>query len=184
MPIDQNFKVEKKESQEFPPIPKDIYQVELLDVTLQEQVVYDDRNKSEEEQRKENVFSFQFTLLDGKDGDTNLRGRNVWANFIPTYLYISSKKGKNKLYRILEALLGHDMTPEEEATCDTKFINNLIGNQCRVGIEPKTKGEKTYDIVTEYYTARDFLNALTDEEKSKSSVSKNEEELDLDNVKL
>ena len=33
MPISNDMKVEKVEAKEYPPIPKDIYQVELLDVS-------------------------------------------------------------------------------------------------------------------------------------------------------
>lgn len=182
--IKENFKVEKKEREEFPPIPKDIYQVELLDIEMDEQLTYESKKHPEEPQVKEVVFKCQFTLLEGE-----LRGRNVWDNFVPSYLYIG-KKGKNKLYRIVEALLGRDITPLEDAEgISGKMLNDLIGKQCRVAIEPVTKGEKTFDNITEWYKANSQLTALTSEEKDKARVKnkkpavvEEEEEIDPMNI--
>lgn len=175
MPVDNNLKIEKKESVEYPPLPKDIYQVELLDVSSEEKVTYDTRNKPEVEQEKETVLSFQFTLLSGKDGEQNLRGRNVWLNFVPNYLYISSKNGKNKTFRVIEALLSREITLEEEANGITgEMLNQLIGKQCRVSVEPKKSGDKTFDNITDLLKANDLFNALTIEEKEKAKVKKEE----------
>lgn len=176
--LDPNIKVEKKEAGNFEPLPENIYQVELLDITSEQRATYDTRNKPEKEKIMETVMSFQFTLLNGKDKGESLRGRNVWANFIPTFLYISTKKGKNKLYQIVEALLGRELTLEEEAGgIDGSFLNALIGKQCRVGTKHKKTGEKVFDNIETFYKADDELTPLTEEEREKAKVkSKNTED--------
>jgi hypothetical protein len=187
MPVPNDLRVDKKEGKTYPPLPKDIYQVELLDVGSQDRPTYATRNKPEAEREIETVLTFQFTLLDGKDGETNLRGRNVWANFIPTYLYIG-KNGKNKLYRIIEALLKREIKPEEEAIGVTgEQLNKLIGHQCRISVEPKVSGEKSFDNITDWYKSNTELNSLTVEEKEEARVKvndekKSEEEVDLTDI--
>jgi hypothetical protein len=179
--IDNNIKIEKMESKKYPSLPKNIYQIQLLDVNSEQKPTYDTRLKAEPEQVKETVLNFQFTLLNGTDAsqekeeDKNLRGRNVWQNFVPTYLY-EGGKGKNKLYKIVEALIGRELTEEEIAFgIDGEFINRLIGKQCRLGIEPVTKGEKTYDSIESYYAIENELAPLTDEEKENARVKDKEE---------
>lgn len=157
--LTEDIKIEKKEKEEYEPLPKDVYQVQLVDIESKTGPTYDTRNKPEEEQEMETVLSFEYALLEGE-----LRTRRVWANFVPTYLYISSKNGKNKLYRIIEALIGQEITPEIEATMDTAFLNSLIGKQCRVSVEPKTKNDKTFNNITDWLKANAVLSPLTESE--------------------
>lgn len=166
--LDESIKIERKQAQEFQPIPADMYQVELLSVDAVKKATYETRNAPEDQKKYENVLNFQFTLLEGE-----LRAvRSVWMNFVPTFLYISSKKGKNKLYKIIEALIGRELSPEEEATLDAKDLNALIGKQCRVLIENKTVGEKTYSNIANLVPAKSTLPPLTGEEKQKATVKK------------
>lgn len=181
MPIDNDLKCEKKEGKEFPPLPKDVYQVELLDITSEERPTYDTRNKEDNEKEYETVLSFQFTLLEGIDKSQekeelkNLRTRNVWANFIPTYLYVG-KKGKNKLYKIVEALQGEEISREQEANgIDGLFLNSFIGSQCRISVEPKKSDDKTFDNITDYLKANEQKTPLTAEEREKARVKKDDE---------
>jgi len=175
--LNANIKIDKKETMDFKPLPENIYQVELLDINSEERATYDTRNKPDSEKEYETVMSFQFTLLAGKDGEEDLRGRNVWANFIPTYLYISKKNGKNQLYRIVEALLARDLTPQEEAEgIDGDFLNKLVGKQCRIGVKHKQSGDKIFDNIETYYAIEDEKTSLTDEEKEKATVKKDKEE--------
>ena len=170
--IDDNIKIEKEEAKVYPPLPENIYQVELLDINSERRATYNTRLLPEEQQEKETVLKFQYTLLAGKDGDEDLRGRNVWDNFIPATLYVSSK-GKNVLYRIVEAFLGRELTPEEEANGLTgEFLNALIGQQCRIGTKhkPSKDGTKVYDNVDTYYAKESDLPKLTDEEKEEAKV--------------
>lgn len=170
--LNTDLKVGKKEKMTYPPLPEDIYEVELLDITSEEKATYDTRNAPEGEKEFETVMSFQFTLLEGEDKGEKLRGRNVWQNFVPTYLYIG-KKGKNNLYQIIEALLGRDLSPQEEAEgIDGNFLNNLIGKHCRVGIKHKVSGDNVYDNIDSYYKSRGTAAALSSEEREKAQVKK------------
>jgi len=167
--INNEIKVEKKESQDYTPLPDNIYQVELLDITDEQRPTYDTRNNPDETKKYETVLNFQFTLLDGKDGEEELRGRSLWANFVPTYLY-EGKKGKNKLYQITEALLERKLTQEDEATMDGTSLNKMVGRQCRVGTKNKTSGDKIYTNIDVYYPADVKGSPLTAEEKESATV--------------
>ena len=174
--LDDKLQVEKKEKMEYPPIPKDVYPVELLDVTAEEKATYETRNLPQESQDFEIVLNFQFTILKGQDNDTDLRCRNVWANFIPNYLY-NGKNGKNKLWRIIEALNGKELTEEEAGKNITGyFLNKLIGKQCRITVEPKTKGDKTWDTITDWLKSNEKLEGLNEEERDKCQVKKKSKE--------
>lgn len=170
--LDESVTIEKREARVYDPIPPNMYQVELVDISSEERPVY---QKPEE---KETVLSFQFAILSGKDKEGNdLRTRRVWENFVPTYLYISPKNGKNKLYRVTEALLGHELSPEEEAYIDSKFLNDLIGKQCRIVTKNKPGKEagKVFSVIESYLYSEKDGKALTDEEKSPKDEKKNEE---------
>ena len=168
--INENFKIEKKEGTEYPPLPENIYQVELLDIELQVKPKYKKENETEK------VFSFQFTLLNGKEKDgSSLRGRNIWRNFVPTYLYIGNK-GKNILYQIVEAIIGMELSPEIEATLDAEKLNKLIGRQARIVVKNTKKDDKTYSNIDTFLPIEAPLTALTAEEKEQARVKNKEEE--------
>lgn len=179
MPITEDIKIERKEAKAYPPLPSDVYTCEVLDVSSEKRATYDTKNKPDNEKEYETVFNFQFTIL-----DEALRVRNIWANFVPTYLYIGQKNGKNQLYRIIEALQGHEITPEEEATFDASTLNNFIGHQCRVFVETVTKGDKTYDKAVKFLPALSRLPSLTAEEKDKATVKNKpkEQEKSIDQI--
>lgn len=175
--LNETMSFEKKQGTEYEVLPKNIYQVELLDVNLDRRPTYDTRLKPDSEKEYETVLNFQFTLLSGTANGKDLRGRNVWENFVPTYLYIGKKNGKNKLYNVVEGLLGRGLTMAEEAegiTSDT--INSLIGKQVRIGIKHNVKGDKTYDRIEQYYPVEIPINSLTSDEKEKATVKKKESE--------
>ena len=170
--LDTNIKVEKEEAKVYPPLPENIYQVELLDINSETRATYDTRFMSDEEQVKETVFKFQYTLLSGKNKEEDLRGRNVWHNFVPASLYIG-KNGKNALYRIVEALMGRELTQEEEVNgINGEFLNDLIGKQCRIGTKHKASkdGSKVFDNVETYYAIEKEETPLTDDEKEEARV--------------
>lgn len=158
--IDNELEIKKQESVSYPPLPNDVYQVELLDINTK---VHPKYMKPDE---KEQVFDFQFVVLE----DGEFRARNLWAGYIKTYLYIG-KNGKNSLYQVLEAMLGRELTEEEEANGITgKLLNDLIGKQCRLGTEIVVKGEKQYNKITQFLRAKKNLTPLTDDEKEKCKV--------------
>lgn len=177
--LNETMSFEKKQGTEYELLPENIYQAELLDVNLDRRPTYDTRLKPDSEKEYESVLNFQFTLLSGMSNGKNLRGRNVWENFVPTYLYIGKKNGKNKLYNVVEGLLGRNLTMAEEAegiTSDT--INSLIGKQVRIGIKHNIKGDKTYDRIEQYYPVEIPINSLTSDEKEKAAVKKKESDSD------
>ena len=158
--LTEKITIKKEERNAYPTLPDDKYQVELLDITMSEHQVYKQPDK------KEKVFSFQFTVLD--DGEN--RCRNLWANFIPTTLWISQKNGKNKLYQIIEALLGSELTQEQEAKLDTDFLTGLIGKQCAVMTEIKEGREKQFNNIIKFIKVAKNKLPLNDEEKEKCRV--------------
>lgn len=177
--LDTNIKVEKQEGKTYPPLPEDVYQVELLDITAKENETYDSRMRNAVDKTFETVLSFQFTLLEGTEGEESLRGRNVWQNFVPTVLYIG-KNGKNGLYKIIEALLQRELTPAEEAGgVDGAFLNALIGKQCRIGTKHKASKKdatKIFDNIESYYPIKEELTALNAEEKEEARVKEKDGE--------
>ena len=180
--LDETFVATKKEATEYTPIPEDIYTVELLDVFSRTEESYDSKqNRAKNADlvpEMETVLDFQFVLLEGRDGDKDLRGRNLFQNFVPSFLYISSKKGKNKLYQVVEALQGQTVSMEQEAYGITgKDLNNLIGKHCRVGTTNKVAGDKTYSNIDKFLAVKDSYPALTTDEKENSLIKPKESAL-------
>jgi hypothetical protein len=163
--FDENFKIEKREKSAFEPIPDDKYCVELLSVVPERRATYDTRLLPSDKQELETVLNFQFVVLDAGD----FRGRNLWANFTPAYLYIS-KKGKNMLYQIVESLIGRELTSEDEAKLDFAKIKTLIGRQASVFTSTVTKGDKSYSNIIKLIPCANKLSPLTDEEKENAKV--------------
>ena len=56
------------------------------------------------------------------------------------------------------------------------MVNSLVGKQLRISVEPKTKDDKTYDLITDFYKAETQLSPLTPEEKENSRVKKDSEQ--------
>lgn len=172
--LNPDIKVEVQEATEYKPFPEDIYSVELLDINSKEVEEYDSKKAREQDASlapvMETVFDVQFVLLEGRDGETNLRGRNIFQNFVPSYLYIS-KKGKNKLYQIVESLQGEALSQEQEANGITGAdLNALVGKQCRVGTVNSTKGEKTYSNIDKFLVPKGDFAPLDAKEKEEARI--------------
>lgn len=171
--LEETIVAVKKESEDYTPLPDDVYTVELVDIVAEQRPTYDTRNNPKEEQVMEVVFNFLFGVLDAGD---DIRGRRVLQSFVPSYLYVSGK-GKNKLYQIVEALQGQTVSPEQEAYgISGKELNALIGKQCRVGTKTETKGEKSYTNIDKWIVAREFKTPLTPDEKGKLEFPKKKDE--------
>lgn len=163
--LNENQTFEKKESKSFVLLKNDIYQVELVDINKEEKTKYQSTEIEE-------VLSFEFAVLAGKDAEGNdARTRLLSKNFVPTYLYISSKKGKNWLYKVVEALIGRDLNKEEESNGITgKTLNYLVGKQCRVLLEKtasKKDPEKFYSNISNILPSDSDFTPLSGEEKKK-----------------
>ena len=180
--LDNNMTLPKEEAKEYKPFPEDVYAVELLDVNSKEVETYDSKQERKTDVAlvpvMETVLDFQFVLLEGRDGETDLRGRNIFQNFVPKYLYVSSK-GKNKLFQITEALQGETLTPKQEAEGITGAdLNAFIGKQCRVGTINKVNGEKTYSNIDKFLPAKGDFDALTSQEKEDAKIKPRESDED------
>lgn len=156
MPIRENINVPKEEGKTFEVLPADVYQVELVDVNIEEVPNYDDKSKLDK------TLSFLFAI--NEEGE--YKGRWLTYRYVPLSLYIGSK-GKNKLYNVIETLLGREMTMEEEATMDTQYIGGLIGNQIRLVVKIKEKGDKKSNIIESLLVVKSNLAPFTREEVSK-----------------
>ena len=177
--VDPTMTLPKEEGKEYKPFPEDVYAVELLDVNSKEVETYDSKKARALDvslvAEMETVLDFQFVLLEGRDGDTDLRGRNIFQNFVPTYLYISAK-GKNKLFQITEALQGESLSLKQEAEGITGAdLNKFIGKQCRVGTVNNTKGDKTYSNIDKFLVAKGDFAPLTAKEKEEATIKPKEE---------
>lgn len=160
--IPENYKSEKVESKSFPLLKNDVYQVQLTGISVS-------KNKKYKSEELEDVFSFEFAVLAGKDAEGNdARGRLLNKNFVPTYLFISTKNGKNDLYKIIEAFKGRELTQQEEAEgISGKYYNGLIGHQIRVLLEKvqsKKDASKFYSNISNFLTADSDFTPLTLEE--------------------
>ena len=180
--LDNNMSLPKEEAKAYKPFPEDVYAVELLDVNAKESETYDSKQERKTDVGKEpvmeTVLDFQFVLLEGRDGETDLRGRNIFQNFVPSYLYISTK-GKNKLFQITEALQGQSLSQKQEAEGITGAdINAFIGKQCRVGTVNITKGDKTYSNIDKFLPAKGEFAPLTTQEKEDARIKPKESEED------
>src|SRR5574343_18205 len=161
--IPNDYKVNFEERKTFEPLPKNIYQVELLTIDL-----VDALGKYNKPGDKN--FVFQFTLLDGSDKGESLRGRNVWNNFVPTSIYLG-KNGKNSLWEIVEAFLGRELTRQEITNgISGSLLNSFIGKQIKIFVDHRIKDGKTYDTISSYMPASVKINSLTEEEKDKATV--------------
>jgi len=163
-----NFKIDAKQGGEgFEPLPVDVYQVELFDITSELKP-----NKFNDG-AMERILNFQFTVVD----EGEYRGRNLWRNFVPSMLYISQKNGKNVLYQIIEAFIGRELKEAEIATMDSSTINKLIGFQCRVSVKNKDHNGKTYSNIESFLPKKTTLKSLTPAEKEKAIVKPKEKTL-------
>lgn len=172
--MNEDFKSQKVESKSFPLLKNDIYQVQLIDINVS-------KNKKYKSEELEDVLSFEFAVLSGKDAEGNdARGRLLSKNFVPSYLFISSKNGKNDLYKIIEAFKGRELTQQEEAEgIDGKYYNGLIGHQIRVLLEKaqsKKDASKFYSNITKFLTADSDLTPLTSEELQKIKEGKDKKQ--------
>lgn len=175
LPSGKKFEVREKKS--YPPLPEDIYQVELLDIEMES--VPDKNNPG----RMNDVLKFQFVVLDDAtfqaEGQVQkTRGRSIFRNFVPTYIWEKNNE-KNALYQITKAIIMREMKPEEMANFSSDFINKLIGYQCRVttlNVAGKGKNaDQVYTNIDKFLPKKDVMPKLTAEEKEKATMKKKDD---------
>jgi len=157
-----NHKFPVREKKVYPPMPEDMYQVELFDIDMDTVV---DKKTAE----KREVMKFQFVVLDAGE----YRGRSIWRNYVPTYLW-EVGNDKNALYQITKAMIQREMTPDEIHNFTSDKINMLVGFQCRVTTVNKTgtglNADKTYTNIDKFLPKKEALPKLTAEEKEKATI--------------
>lgn len=160
--LPSNYKFEVREKKSFPPLPEDMYQVELFDIDM-------DTIADKKSGEKRDVLKFQFVVLDAGE----YRGRSVWKNYVPTYLW-KTGNDKNALYQIVKAMIQRDMTKAEMEGFTSDKINMLVGFQCRVTtVNNPGKGlnaDKVYTNIDKFLPKKEALQKLTAEEKEKATV--------------
>lgn len=171
--LDNNLVIEKKEMADYTPLPDDMYQVELLDISSRLNETYDSKQARMKDPslaiENETVLDFVFTVVEETPVDgKSIRGRNIYMNFVPGVLYIG-KKGKNDLYKIVEAMQRETVTPKQEAEGITgSTLNGFIGKQCRIVTKQVEKNGKKYMNVENLLVAKSDLAPLTAQEKSEA----------------
>lgn len=177
--LQSGYKFEVKEKKVYPPLPEDIYQVELFDISMD---TVDNKQKDGTVERKD-VLKFQFVILDDGEYEADgqklkVRGRSIWRNYVPTFIWEKNNE-KNALYQITKAMIQRDMTEEEMKNFSSDVINSLIGYQCRVGtVNVAGKGknaDQVYTNIDKFLPKKAALAGLTAEEKEKATVKKDKE---------
>lgn len=157
-----NYKFPVREKKVYPPMPEDMYQVELFVIDMDTVV---DKKSGE----KRDVLKFQFVVLDAGE----YRGRSIWKNYVPTYLW-EVGNDKNALYQITKAMIQRDMSLEEMMGFTSDKINMLVGFQCRVTTVNKAgtglNSDKTYTNIDKFLPKKEALPKLTAEEKEKATI--------------
>lgn len=165
--LQSGYKFDVKERKVYPPIPEDMYQVELFDISME---VVDDKNDAG---AKQTILKFQFVVLDAGE----YRGRSIWRNFVPAYLW-KADNSKNALYQITKAIIQRELNESEMENFDSDYINKLIGFQCRVTTVNKNgKGKNAdtlYTNIDKFLPKKELLAGLTNEEKEKAVVKPKE----------
>lgn len=189
--IDENLKIEKKEGGNFEPLNQDIYSAELMDIIQREETNYQQSGTSPK-------FQFQFIILEGVDQAGNeARTRSLIKRYVPITVSNTKKYGKNSLLQIIEALVGKELTEEEYTILDGKFLNGLIGEQCRVLIQNKQVNNNVFSNIENYLPATEKKTPLTDDEKEEivkrfedfkkkkneqNNTQENEEQIDISKI--
>jgi len=155
MPITENFSIEQEEAKEFQPLKAGIYQAQLIDVNVELNPDYNDKSVMVKN------FTFLFAVLE----EPNV-GRWITYRFIPTTLYVG-KKGKNKLYKLVEALLGSELTEDQIKKFDAYFVGNLTGEQILLGLNTKISGENTINVIDAVYKIKAPLTPIADIDRKK-----------------
>lgn len=161
MPVDASLRFPEPKKLDLPLIPSDLYQVQLLDVTVKEL----ENRKTREMEPK---LSFKFAILD----------EGAWYG---RFLFVTSAMSLNMkahFFKMFPAIVGRQPTKEEIAAPHKvftgDFINSMINTQLRVMVsqEPLENDANTLrNKITSFAPVKAQLPAY-DEEKAKQALSK------------
>lgn len=165
--IPSTYTAKASEKKQFDTIPDGLYTVKMEKIELKTGL---DKKTGE----PQDTFSVTYNIEEG-----NQKGQKLWANWIPTYLYISSKSGKNKLYQLVEGHLSRELTQIEVMQgLGGDFLNSLIGSTVSVMVMVTNKNGRDYSNIIKWIPLNtpkmQPIQNVTMEELAKNGVIENE----------
>lgn len=153
--IEAKHGIEVKDKEDYPVIPEDIYAVELIDVSSEENETYDSKKGKTIEKEYEINYTFEFKFLEGYDEkEKSIIGTKIQKKFVKNYYWINKKNIKNDLFKITEAFLGKTLSLEDVRKLNIDTLNGFIGKQIRVGIEQKESEKGVYCNIDKFLPAK------------------------------
>lgn len=135
----------------FATLPEGVYTAQLADINLLENVITSFAPEGK------TLLEFKFVILDdieipaeGTTPASTTRGRFLWHRMSP------SLNEKATMSKLVKAILGKTLTPEEAATFN---LEDLIGKQCQVVVtsNPSKDGTRVYSNISNYLKANKQL---------------------------
>jgi len=146
MPVSNNLKLTVPEKKEFAPLPANIYQVQISDITEKLKRKWGAPQDSEP---TEEYLTFEFVILN----EGEYRGRKLWKDVRPVPPTPSEGSGfkPSWMWRIVSAVEGHPLTFEQGVAFGPEQVNALIGRQLRLIVNqtPKNAQGKAYNNITD-----------------------------------
>lgn len=139
-------------------IPKDVYEAQVMSLKLDKKPTYETRSLPAEAQQFQTVLTFEFALLEPEE----LKSRRQWVDVPnPNEMY-ASKKGKCRLWQILEAYKGKELTLDDAVSLATpETLNEMVGKQIRISIDSKASDSgKVYNYITGYMKSKTELDKI------------------------
>jgi hypothetical protein len=161
----------------FETIPAGLYEAQLMDVELETKPTFETRSLPIEEQTMEQTVKAKFAIL-----EEDFRGRVLSANFLPTEIWYSKKVGKNKAWKLMEALMSKELDADE-ATMTYDHVNDLIGKQAIIEVDVKVSGDKEYSNIKGFHKSKVKLEGLEVKgSNEESQVEVPEETINLEDI--
>lgn len=145
MPVNSNVSVPEEKIK--PPVPADVYNVQIDDI---EHEIKPSPFKKTDGTPEEDVNQFKIKFSVTDEGEYNERWITAW---VKNSLRASTKSKKPTLVQFLLAVTGEAFSPEQREEINGDFLNGLIGMPLRV----TTVVEKSKDGTKEYATITSFL---------------------------
>lgn len=137
--IPSNYTAKLSETKKYAVVPDGLYTIKMEKIELKTGL---DKKTGE----PQDTFSITYNIEEG-----SYKGQKVWANWIPSYLYISNKTGKNKLYQVVESALSRELTQIEIMQgLSGDFLNGLIGTTVNAMIVVVSKNGKDFNNIIKW----------------------------------
>lgn len=170
--ITKPLNVEGVAKKDYELLPKDVYQVELLDVEIKEQQKY-------QSQEREEVLNFTFVVIE----EGKFYGRRIWQTCSQK---MAGGQKQSNLYKVLAALEAREFTVEEcqnpAFLNDEKFMNGQVGKQLRLTVGQKTSETtgKLKNFIDSFLPVKATLPAYDKSKSSNGVEGENTKEIDTE----